>query len=101
MRPPGRLLAPLRVDTDCGRTHPLIMKLTLSVDDQVVERARDVARQQGTSLNALVRQYIESLAGQRTGAEVARELKRLWTTHSGPSDGKKLCREDAHERRSK
>ena len=43
------------------------MNLTLALNDATVERAREVARQQGTSLNQLVREYIEMLAGQLTG----------------------------------
>jgi hypothetical protein len=75
------------------------MNLTLSVDDQAVERAREVARQQGTSLNTLLRQYIETLAGRCTGAEVAQEMQRLWREHSGHSGGRKFRREDAYEGR--
>ncbi|OGQ22218.1 MAG: hypothetical protein A2138_08580 [Deltaproteobacteria bacterium RBG_16_71_12] len=72
------------------------MNLTLSVDEEIVERARDAARQQGTSLNALIRQYLESLAGRRTGAELARELARQWKQHSGRSGKTRARREDAY-----
>jgi hypothetical protein len=75
------------------------VNLTLSVDDRLIERAREVARRQGTSLNALVRQYIESLAGQRTPEEVARALGRLWKLGAGRSKGRRLRREDAYRGR--
>ena len=40
------------------------MNLTLSIDDQLVERAREVARLQGTSLQELLRAYVATLGGQ-------------------------------------
>lgn len=74
----------------------MLMDLTLSVDDKLVERAREVARQQGTSLNALIRQYIETLAGRRSGEELARALDRLWSEGGGRSGGERIRREDAY-----
>lgn len=77
------------------------MNLTLSVDDGVVERARKAARAQGASLNALVRQYLESLGGGRGAEEIARTLERLWKETSGSSRGKRIVREDAYVDRVK
>src|SRR5437763_16313810 len=54
------------------------MNLTLSVDDKLVEKARQVASRQGTSLQALVRQYIETLAGSREGAALVERLEEQW-----------------------
>jgi hypothetical protein len=73
--------------------------ITLAVDDRTVERARTVARQQGTSLNALIRDYIERLAGQRSGTEVAEALGRLWTEGGGRSGGRRFERADGYEDR--
>ena len=39
------------------------MNITLSVDEQVALRAREAARQMGKSLNQVVRDYLEQLAG--------------------------------------
>jgi Family of unknown function (DUF6364) len=75
------------------------VNLTLSVDDVAVERAREAARQQGTSLNALIRRYIEALAGRSTGAEVAKAMQQLWREHGGRSGGQRIRREDAYEAR--
>jgi hypothetical protein len=71
--------------------------ITLAVDPQLVARVREVARQQGTSLNVLVREHLERLAGQRTGAEIFRSLAELWAEGSGHSGGRKPTREDAYE----
>ena len=39
------------------------MKLTFSVDDQTLERVRESARAKGKSLNQLVQEYFQQLAG--------------------------------------
>lgn len=75
------------------------MNLTLSVDEAAVERARAVAREQGTSLNALVREFIERLGGGRPPGELARRLEELWHTETGRSTGKRISREDAYDGR--
>ena len=54
------------------------MNLTLAVDDKLVEKARQVAARQGTSLQALVRQYLETLAGSREGADLVDRLEQHW-----------------------
>ena len=54
------------------------LNLTLAVDDKLVEKARQVASQQGTSLQALVRQYIETLAGSREGVALVDRLEDQW-----------------------
>ena len=40
------------------------MNLTLSGDDEVVRHARQIAEATGTSVNQLVREYLEQLAGK-------------------------------------
>jgi hypothetical protein len=66
------------IDTDDVYTYYVFMNLTLSVDDKLVEKARQVASRQGTSLQALVRQYIETLAGSREGAALVDRLEQHW-----------------------
>lgn len=39
------------------------MNITLSVDEQVAQRAREAAQKIGKSLNQAVRDYLEQLAG--------------------------------------
>jgi hypothetical protein len=73
--------------------------LTLSVDPKSVERAREAARHQGKSLNAMLREYIDQLAGRKPGAEVARELQRMWRQEPGHSGGWKFNREEIYEER--
>lgn len=77
------------------------MNLTLSVDERVLERAREVAREQGTSVNALIRQYLENLAGVRSGKDTAQELRRLWASGGGDSGGKKFRRDELYADRTR
>lgn len=74
------------------------MNLTIAVDDKVLERARLVARRRGVSLQELLRQMIESLAGSRTAEEDAAELIALLRSSPGRSDGCKWSRDDAYDR---
>ncbi len=45
--------------------------LTLAVDDQLLRRARLRALEQGTSVNALLRDYLETFAGARAARRQA------------------------------
>jgi hypothetical protein len=76
------------------------MNLTVSVDPRVVERARQVALRQGTSLNALVRGFLEGLAGVRSGAQLAKELQAQWNASSGDLKGEGFTRDDAYSGRT-
>ncbi len=40
--------------------------LTLSIDDDLLQRAREAALRERTSVNALVREYLERYVGART-----------------------------------
>ena len=75
------------------------MNLTLSVDEQLIERAREAARQRGSSLNGLIRQFLEGLAGKPSGKALAAEIDALFTQSPGHSGGKKIKREDAYKGR--
>lgn len=75
------------------------MNITLSLADDLVERAREVARQQGTSLNALVRQYLERLARGGDDADLAEQFRALWAERSGHSGGWRFNREELYEER--
>ena len=75
------------------------MNLTIAVDDKVLERARRVARRRGISLQELLRQMLESLAGARTADDDAAELIGLLRASPGRSDGRGVTRADAYEGR--
>lgn len=74
------------------------MNITLSLDEQIVERAREVARHQGTSLNALIREYVELLAGQLSGEQILAEFETLWK-NGGDSGGARFDRDQIYDER--
>jgi hypothetical protein len=75
------------------------MNVTLSVDDEIVVRARRRAEALGTSVNQLVREYLEQLAGKSDPNQDAAEFERLSKLANGDSRGWKFNREELHERR--
>jgi len=74
------------------------MNVTLSIDDDVLARARELAARRGTSVNQLIRDYLEELASDVSSDEIVAELKELWRTTSGNSAGKRWTRDEIHER---
>lgn len=74
------------------------MNLTFSVDEKIVERARHVARAMNKSLNQLVREYLERLAGQDDAKRDCDELRRLSSQSKGRSRGWRFNRDELHER---
>jgi hypothetical protein len=74
--------------------------ITLSVEDATLEKARDAARKRGTSLNALIREYLKELAGTRNRTRTVEHLRRLWRERAGHSGGRKISRDEAYEGRA-
>ncbi|MFN2382795.1 MAG: DUF6364 family protein [Gemmatimonadota bacterium] len=72
--------------------------LTLSVEDQVLQRARTVARSLGKSVNQLVREYLERLTSQDDARRDVEELERLSEQAGGHSRGWKFNRDELHDR---
>lgn len=74
--------------------------LTLNIDEELLRRARIRALQRGTSVNAVVREYLTSYAGDEIGQQGLRrflELAERSDATSGAS-GRSWSRESAHER---
>lgn len=63
------------------------MNVTLSADKRVIEKARAYAATHGTSLNQLIRDYLERLVGEPTAEEAAEEFARIAREHPGDSRG--------------
>jgi hypothetical protein len=75
-------------------------KLTLTIDAELLKQARIRAFEQGTSLNALVRDYLEGLTGQARAPDPAGailELARGSDTGSG-AGGRTWTRGELYER---
>jgi antitoxin component of RelBE/YafQ-DinJ toxin-antitoxin module len=75
------------------------MNVTLSIDDDVIREARRRAEALGTSVNQLVRDYLEQLTGKRDPRVLAAELKRLSLMANGDRRGWKFNRDEIHERK--
>jgi plasmid stability protein len=73
--------------------------LTISVDDEVLKKARMRALEQGTSVNAVLREYLEAYAGvwQRQ-EEAIGNLLRLSLSAKSRRGGSKWTRDELHER---
>jgi hypothetical protein len=71
--------------------------LTLSIEEQSVERAREHAKSLGKSLNQMMREYVHHLAGD---GDLQRDLDYLdQYSGMGNSNGWKFNRDEIHERR--
>lgn len=73
--------------------------LTITVDDEVLKRARLRALQEDTSVNALLRDTLETYAGVRVERESAVvKLLRLARDTQAGSGGRRWTREEVYER---
>lgn len=75
------------------------MSITLSIGDELAERARHVAAGRGKSLDQLVMELLERETGLQDGDKDAAALDELWASSAGRSGGERLRREDAYEER--
>lgn len=74
--------------------------LTITIDEGLLRRARIRALEQGTSINRLLREYLEAFATDQTIAEGIQEvlmISRRCSSGSGP-EGRTWRREDLYER---
>jgi hypothetical protein len=84
------------LDAGCIRTYSVFMNVTFTVDDQVVAGARKKAEVLGKSLNQLIREYLQGLAGADNPERSIEEFERLSGT--GHSRGWRFNRDELHER---
>ncbi len=75
------------------------VNLTISLDESLLERARKLASRRGTSVQELLRGYLETLVGQVPGERVADELLELMQLRGGHSGGRRISRDEAYEGR--
>lgn len=74
------------------------VNLTLSVDEQIVERARTTAAAMGLSLNQAVRDYLSELAGQSSREADIAQVEQLSLVAGGNRRGWRFNRGELHER---
>ncbi len=84
------------IDTGYMHTYTVLMNVTLSIDEQLVARARKKADALGKSLNQLIRDYLQKLAGGDDPERSIEEFRKL--SGRGHSRGWRFHRNEIHER---
>lgn len=73
--------------------------LTITIDHDVLRRARVKALQEGTSVNRVLRQHLEAYVEEdHRRRDAVRKLLRLSKRATSGSGGRRLRREEAYER---
>ncbi len=80
------------------------MTLTLNIDEKIVERARELAKYRGTTLEVILGEYVRKMAGEpkmtrEQAKQMIKDLQEMWATSHGDSRGEKWTREELHERK--
>lgn len=76
-----------------------MVNLTITVEDEALKKARMRALEQGISVNALLREYLESYAGVRSEQlNAVREIIALSRTSESRRGQRKWKREELYER---
>lgn len=78
------------------RTYTVFVNITLSIEDQLVARARKKAAAMGKSLNQLIRDHLQSIVGGDDAERSIDEFRRLSGT--GHARGWRFNRDEIHER---
>ena len=74
------------------------MIITLSVDEEVAQRAREAAQKMGKSLNQAVRDYLDQLAGSAVRRQQWAQFEERCLQSQGRLDGWKVNRDEANAR---
>ena len=75
------------------------MNITLSADEKLLAKARAYAQTHDTTLNQLIRDYLERLTGHLDREHAAEEFARLSRSALGPADpAYRFERKALHER---
>jgi hypothetical protein len=75
------------------------MNITLSIEERVAENAREAARKMGKSLNQVVREYLEQLAGSAHAEQDFEAFERHCLNSKARLNGWIFNREEANARR--
>ncbi|HEV3072915.1 MAG TPA: hypothetical protein VHB47_00750 [Thermoanaerobaculia bacterium] len=74
--------------------------LTITIDDEILHRARLRALEQHTSVNALLRDYLDAFAAAgATWHQATDEILRLSSEASSGRGDRRWTRDELHERR--
>ncbi len=76
------------------------MKITVNIDEAIVRKVRKIAMDKGTTLTAMVRDYLTSVAGRDAAARKADAAKLMQTLEKVSRDmsPRTWTREDLYDR---
>ena len=78
------------------------MNITLSADQEIINKSRQYAKKCGTSLNSIIRNYLKDLSGENDRRRNADEFSRLAEIEAGCSEpGYRFDRNETHDRNSR
>jgi hypothetical protein len=73
--------------------------LTITIDDQILKKARMRALEEGISINALLREYLEKYTGaNKQYQQATQEILRIAKASKSSSAGKHWSRDELYER---
>jgi cytochrome P450 len=73
--------------------------LTITVDTDILQRARQRALSEGRSVNAIIREYLEAYSGHRRDRlEALSDLLSIAKASEAASGGRRWTRDELHER---
>ena len=82
-----------------SNTYTVFMNITLSVDETVIRAVRLYAAERGSTVNALVREFLTGIARREDRARKARQRIRELSERSTARIGSRTwTREELHER---
>ena len=74
------------------------MNITLAIDERLADRAREAAQGMGKSLNQVVREHLEQLAGQAQLDAELQAFRQSTVATPGRLNGWKFDRDEIHDR---
>jgi hypothetical protein len=74
------------------------MNATFSIDEETLERAKELASQRGVTLDQLIQEYLAEWTSRMSADEMIGKLNELWNNSEGNSGGRTWTREELHER---
>lgn len=74
--------------------------LTLSLDDELLQKAREAALREHTSVNALVREYLKAYVNARERRLRALDALDAVAERTHSASGQRWSRESLHQRRT-
>lgn len=72
--------------------------ITLSAKEESIEKARQVAHSQNRTLNEMFREWLSDIGRQSNDTAITDKLQALWGETNYLEVGKKLSRDELHER---